>query len=113
MVCYDRGPNRRPSVENPSVFLNGFSPMTRSSWIGRRAPRVRYAAPSGPTIEVFWQGFSQLGIWSKPAGAPFLCIEPWHGFVSPLDFDGEFSEKPGLIHIAPAEALNLAVPYSF
>jgi galactose mutarotase-like enzyme len=64
---------------------------------------VRYTAPHGPAIDLSWQGFKELGIWSKPGGAPFLCIEPWHGFASPLDFDGEFSEKPGLMHIAPSE----------
>jgi galactose mutarotase-like enzyme len=62
---------------------------------------VRYAADSGPSIEVSWQGFRELGVWSK-TGAPFLCIEPWHGFASPLDFDGEFAGKPGLMQIAPA-----------
>jgi galactose mutarotase-like enzyme len=62
---------------------------------------VRYAAGSGPSIEVSWQGFPELGIWSKP-GAPFLCIEPWHGFASPLSFDGEFVDKPGLMQIAPS-----------
>jgi galactose mutarotase-like enzyme len=61
---------------------------------------VRYAADSGPSIEVSWQGFRELGIWSKP-GAPFLCIEPWHGFASPLSFDDEFVDKPGLMQIAP------------
>ena len=64
---------------------------------------VRFAARSGPELEVSWEGFRELGIWSKPKGAPFLCIEPWHGFASPADFDGEFKDKPGLMHIAPAE----------
>jgi galactose mutarotase-like enzyme len=67
---------------------------------------VRYAADRGPSIEVSWQGFRELGIWSKP-GAPFLCIEPWYGFASPSDFDGEFTDKPGLMQIAPAAARRL------
>jgi galactose mutarotase-like enzyme len=62
---------------------------------------VRYAADSGPSIEASWEGFRELGIWSKMS-APFLCIEPWHGFASPLDFDGEFVDKPGLMQIEPA-----------
>jgi galactose mutarotase-like enzyme len=61
---------------------------------------VRYASDSGPSIEVSWQGFPQLGIWSK-IGTPLLCIEPWHGFASPVDFDREFVDKPGLMQIAP------------
>lgn len=64
---------------------------------------VRYAAPRGPSIEMSWDGFRELGIWSKPGGAPFLCIEPWRGFASPSDFDGEFADKPGLMHIPPAQ----------
>ena len=64
---------------------------------------VRYKGPRGPSIELSWEGFRELGIWSKPGGAPFLCIEPWRGFASPTDFDGEFVDKPGLMHISPAE----------
>jgi galactose mutarotase-like enzyme len=63
---------------------------------------VRFAADRGPSIEMSWNGFRELGIWSKPSGVPFLCIEPWHGFASPVDFDGEFTDKPGLMHIAPS-----------
>jgi galactose mutarotase-like enzyme len=69
---------------------------------------VRFAADRGPSIEMSWNGFRELGIWSKPGGAPFLCIEPWHGFASPVDFDGEFFDKPGLMHIAPSATRNLS-----
>jgi galactose mutarotase-like enzyme len=65
---------------------------------------VRFAADRGPSIEMSWEGFPQLGVWSKPGGAPFLCIEPWHGFASPVEFDGEFADKPGVMHFAPGEA---------
>lgn len=63
---------------------------------------VRYAAGdgAGPWLKMSWRGFRELGVWSKPSGAPFLCIEPWRGYASPAGFDGEFSDKPGLMHIA-------------
>jgi galactose mutarotase-like enzyme len=64
---------------------------------------LRYDAPGQLGIEFSWQGFRELGLWSKPTGAPFLCIEPWHGFASPADFDGEFDDKPGLMHLGPGE----------
>jgi galactose mutarotase-like enzyme len=64
---------------------------------------VRYAADRGPSIEMSWEGFRELGVWSKVGGAPFLCIEPWYGFASPSDFDGEFADKPGVMHIAEGE----------
>ncbi len=62
--------------------------------------RVCYSAPGAPSIEISWAGFEQLGIWSLPS-AEFLCIEPWFGFASPADFDGDFATKPGLAIIPP------------
>ncbi|MDE5446514.1 aldose 1-epimerase family protein [Bradyrhizobium sp. CSA207] len=73
---------------------------------------VRYAAgqgvTSGPWLKMSWQGFRELGVWSKPSGAPFLCIEPWRGYASPAHFNGEFSDKPGLMHIAPGAEQQLS-----
>ncbi len=69
---------------------------------------LRYIADQGPSLEVSWEGFRELGIWSKPGGAPFLCIEPWRGFASPAEFDGEFADKPGLMHIKPGEKRTLS-----
>jgi galactose mutarotase-like enzyme len=68
---------------------------------------IRYAADRGPAIDICWHGFRELGIWSKPQGAPFVCIEPWHGFASPSDFDGEFIDKPGLMQVVPAATRTL------
>ncbi len=68
---------------------------------------ICYAADRGPAIKICWQGFRELGIWSKPQGAPFVCIEPSHGFASPSDFDGEFIDKPGLMQVAPAATRTL------
>ncbi|MGJ4946165.1 aldose 1-epimerase family protein [Bradyrhizobium sp. HKCCYLS1011] len=72
-----------------------------------RSTAVSYIGPGGPGLTVGWDGFRELGIWSKPSGAPFLCIEPWRGYASPLEFDGEFIDKPGLMHIAPGAAETL------
>ena len=71
---------------------------------------VRYAAGNGtgPWLKMSWRGFRELGVWSKPTGAPFLCIEPWRGYASPKDFDGEFTDKPGLMHIAPGAEERLS-----
>jgi galactose mutarotase-like enzyme len=73
----------------------------------RASSSVRYAADRGPSIEMFWKGLPQLGVWSKPGGAAFVCIEPWHGFASPSDFDGEFADKPGVMRIARGEKRSL------
>jgi len=69
---------------------------------------VRYSAPGAPAIEVAWEGFRELGIWSRPGG-DFLCIEPWHGTASPADFDGEFLDKPGLMLIPRGDHRTLTM----
>ena len=63
---------------------------------------VRFTAPGAEVIEVSWEGFKHLGIWMRPGG-DFLCIEPWHGTHSPVGFDGEFCDKPGLLLIPPGD----------
>jgi galactose mutarotase-like enzyme len=73
-----------------------------------RSTSVRYAADHGPSVEVSWDGFRELGVWSKLGGAPFLCIEPWHGTASPSDFDGEFATKPGVMQIARGDTRVLS-----
>jgi galactose mutarotase-like enzyme len=90
-----------------SLFTNDAlilpAPVSRS---------VRYAAAHGPGLTLAWQGFPQLGLWSR-AGGDFLCIEPWCGMASPQDFDGEFAEKPWLRLIPPGQSrtatLNISV----
>jgi galactose mutarotase-like enzyme len=62
-----------------------------------------YGAPNGPALELGWEGFPQLGLWSR-AGGDFLCIEPWHGMADPVGFDGPFTAKPGLMLIPPGES---------
>ncbi len=67
---------------------------------------LRYAAGNGgPALEIGWNGFTQLGLWSKPQAA-FLCIEPWRGLASPQGYDGEFRNKPHIISIKPGSAFH-------
>lgn len=70
---------------------------------GLASRSVRFAAEEGPALEVAWDGYRDLGLWSKPEGADFLCIEPWHGTASPVGWDGEFSTKPGIVTLAAGE----------
>jgi galactose mutarotase-like enzyme len=64
---------------------------------------LRYEAEGGPALDISWDGFTDLGIWSR-RGGDFVCIEPWLGYASPAGFDGEFAEKPGLMHLAPGSS---------
>ncbi|KYG98130.1 aldose 1-epimerase family protein [Bradyrhizobium sp. DOA1] len=108
----------RPATE-PSPVKGAVLPLSESLFaddaiIFERidSNSVRYAAgqgaSTGPWLTMSWRGFRELGVWSKPAGAPFLCIEPWRGYASPAGFAGEFSDKPGLMHIAPGAEESLS-----
>jgi galactose mutarotase-like enzyme len=70
--------------------------------------RVAYGAASGPAIEIAFPDMPQLGVWTKP-GAGFICIEPWHGFASPVGFEGELIDKPGMVVVPPGGTETFAI----
>ena len=59
-------------------------------------------AGEGAALDLGFPDSPNLGIWQKP-GAPFLAIEPWHGFNDPQGFDGDIFAKPGIIALPPGE----------
>jgi galactose mutarotase-like enzyme len=63
---------------------------------------VTYGASGAPSLRVDFPDSPNLAIWSRP-GAPYVCIEPWQGYPSQIDFDGPFVEKPGIVLIDPGE----------
>ncbi len=56
-------------------------------------------------VTVEFKDFPYLGIWAKPA-APYVCIEPWHGYVDPADHDGVLMNKPGIIRLDPGAVFS-------
>jgi galactose mutarotase-like enzyme len=72
-------------------------------WDQLESRSLAYGGPSGPSLRLDFPAMPHLGIWTKP-GAGYVCLEPWHGFASPLGFDGELAEKPGIVPIPPGAA---------
>lgn len=67
-----------------------------------RSRSLRYEAEGGPSLDMSWEGFPQLGVWTKPEPGPaFLCIEPWDGHADPEGWQGEFTDKPGVFAVPP------------
>jgi galactose mutarotase-like enzyme len=56
---------------------------------------VLYGSNDGPRVKIGFPDAPYLGVWTKP-GAPFICIEPWHGVTDPEGFSGDFKDKPGV-----------------
>jgi len=66
---------------------------------------VTYGSDAGPGLRVSFPDAPYLGVWTKP-GAPFICIEPWHGITDPQGFTGDFKDKPGVFVVAAGESLS-------
>lgn len=77
-----------------------------------RSRCVRYGANQGPQLIVDFPDTPYLGLWSKP-GAPFICIEPWHGISDPVDFAGDFTEKPGIFIVQPHAQREISMRITF
>ena len=55
---------------------------------------------SSKSITVRAKGFPYWGLWTPAqGGAPFICIEPWHGHADFEDFTGELKDKEGIIKL--------------
>jgi galactose mutarotase-like enzyme len=65
-----------------------------------RSRSATYGADEGPRVRLTYPDAPYLGIWTKP-GAPFVCIEPWHGVADPEGFQGDLTTKPGIFLVLP------------
>jgi galactose mutarotase-like enzyme len=66
---------------------------------------------SGHGVEVMFQGFPFVGIWSKYMEtdgtiAPFVCIEPWYGIADTYDTTGNLKEKFGVNKLGAGETFR-------
>ncbi len=62
---------------------------------------------SGRGVKMEFSQFPMVAFWTKP-GAPFLCLEPWHGCAAFDNETGRFQDKPFAITLAPGERKTLA-----
>lgn len=81
----------------------------------RRITLAANAEASSEThgIQIDFEGFDYLGIWSAAPGCPFVALEPWCGIADTVDCDSIFEHKPGIISLEPgqsiAKTLNIRV----
>lgn len=53
---------------------------------------LRYEA-GDTAIRMIWENLPNFAIWSKP-GAPFVCLEPWHGTAAVAGGSDAIAERP-------------------
>ncbi|MBY6091099.1 aldose 1-epimerase family protein [Maritimibacter alkaliphilus] len=76
-------------AEGALVFPNG-------------AEALRYGPEDGPGLRFAFRNLPDLALW-KPVGAPFLCIEPWHGTASYVGDGPEIAARPNSLTLAAGE----------
>jgi len=50
-------------------------------------------------VKITFDNFPYVGIWSKPQGAPFICLEPWYGVADLIEHNKKIEEKKGMISL--------------
>lgn len=64
---------------------------------------LTYAAQDGPSLHFTFENLPNLALWQKP-GAPFICIEPWHGMAAQHGKGGELENRPYSVLLPPGES---------
>ncbi len=57
-------------------------------------------------IKIEFNGFKYLGLWSKPTGAPFICIEPWNGIADIIGHNKKIEDKKAMKFLEPEEVFE-------
>lgn len=71
-----------------------------------------YAAEGGPALTFRFENLPNLALWTKP-GAPFLCIEPWHGTAAEHGRSRELKDRPYMMVLAPGDSKRFAFTVTF
>jgi len=66
---------------------------------------LTYAAAGGPSLHFTFDNLPNLALWTKP-GAPFLCVEPWHGTAPEIGSSAEIAARPYSLTLAPGASAS-------
>jgi galactose mutarotase-like enzyme len=61
---------------------------------------ITYAAEGGAAIALSWTNLTNFAVWQK-AGAPYICLEPWHGMAARVGAGDALTARPGTQTLPP------------
>ena len=101
-------PEPQPSPVEGKVYAPTYADFEADAliWDELASRSLTYGVPGQPCLCIEFPDTPMLGIWQKP-GARYLCIEPWAGIADPLGFTGDFTDKPGVMTLAPGAQQRL------
>ncbi|MEQ6204206.1 aldose 1-epimerase family protein [Sulfitobacter sp. HNIBRBA2951] len=76
------------------------------------ADALRYGPKGGPSLDFAFHNLPDLALW-RPVGAPFLCIEPWHGTASYVGDGPQIAERPNSITLAAGQSVSFGYDVTF
>jgi galactose mutarotase-like enzyme len=91
-----------PVTGNQLVLTDSLFETDALIWKTLASRRLSYGASGHATLDIAFPDTQWLGIWTKPE-AGFVCIEPWAGSADIEGYQGDFSDKPGVMQLAPSE----------
>jgi galactose mutarotase-like enzyme len=66
-----------------------------------------YGTDGGPSLKFRFENLPNLALWTKP-GAPFLCVEPWHGTAPEIGASAEIAARPYALELAPNDSARFS-----
>lgn len=103
-----------PEQRHPSPFDGGVLPLDPAQFVTDAmifpegaGSGLTYGAEGGPALQFRFENLPHLALWSKP-GAPFVCIEPWHGMAARCGGPPDIAARPGSILLAAGASARFA-----
>lgn len=105
-------------VENTKCVLNNSDTINLShelmrndalvftNLVSRKVSLINKNTARG--IQMDFNGFNYLGIWSASNDAPFVALEPWIGCATCSDESDDFKEKRNMLTIAPGGTFEVS-----
>lgn len=100
-----------PLLDNMAILPLRYEAYEKDAIVlkGVRSERLTLKSDKHPHfVQMSFAGFPYLGLWTKRAGAPFFCIEPWYGIASHVGGPVELSEKEGMQSLGTGETFEAA-----
>jgi len=98
----------------PSPFVSGRLNLDHAMFVDdamifpeAAGAGLRYGTEDGPALKFRFENLPNLALWTKP-GAPFLCVEPWHGTAAVLGSSNELRERPYTVVLEPGASARFA-----
>jgi len=73
---------------------------------------VVFGAEGGASVALSWSNLPNFAVWTKP-GAPYLCLEPWHGMSARVGAGDEMTARPSTVSLPASETVRFELRTTF